>query len=280
MNLSYRNKFTANILSQLWDKPLDKKDWFKINDESDSGEVEILIYDIIGWPWIEANELVSAMNDLKGRPITFGINSPGGDVVDAVAIYQAMKRHDAKVTVRIDSLAASSASIIAMGGKDVNAYKSSMVMIHNPWLFAIGNEFVMEEARDILREYGGIIQDIYADRASIGKKQIKQLMDGDEKRDGTWMKAKIAKENGFIDNIIEGSGEKTKNDFSLSIFAGVPDEILDNDEPEIRKAEKALRDAGFSRNRAKALLAGCQNGHQRDADKLNDLNSILQSIKA
>lgn len=257
MRLSYRNNINAKILSSLYDKPLNAPNWYKINAEA-SDEVEILIYDVIGWPWLDANTLVSAMNEYKGRPLNFGINSPGGDVIDAIAIYQAMKRHDAKVTVRIDSLVASSASFIALGGDEVNAYKTSTFMIHNPWSIAAGNEFMMEEMKDLLKQFGSQILDIYSEKASIGKKEIKQLMNGADKRDGTWMTASEAKEKGFIDNIIDGNS-KVKARLDMPIFSGMPDGIRalgdNNNDPTIRDAERALRDAGFSRAKAKAILA-------------------------
>jgi len=268
MNLSYRNHLTAVAVSSIFKKPLDRPEWFKVNAEK-SDEVEILIYEPIGWPWQDANMLVSAMGEHKGRPLLFAINSPGGDVVDAIAIYQAMKRHDAKVTVRIDSLAASSASVIAMGGSEILAYKTSTFMVHNPWLVAIGNEFVLEEARDIVKHFGARILDVYADRATVGKREIKQLMNGSEKRDGTWMTARDAKEKGFIDKIIDG-GENIRAGFDLSVFAGIPDEFMqsasdgwhESDDLTVRAAEKALRDVGFSQSRAKAMLAGSKQGEE------------------
>jgi len=243
--------------------------------------------------------LVNAMNKLKGKPLTFGINSPGGDVVDSIAIYQAMKRHDAKITVRIDSLAASSATIIALGGSEINAYKSSNFMIHNPWSIAVGNEFMMEEMKDVLKQFRLQITDIYSEKASVGKKDIKALMDGKDKRDGTWMTAKEAKEKGFIDNIIEGSG-KVKARLNIPIFSGLPDYIKilnENDELTIRDAEKALRDVGFSQTKSKALLArgwqeamkdlegeekhqGKEKGSapQRDAEIAQSLKSLISNM--
>jgi len=285
MNLRYRNSTNAKIMSALYEKPLDKPDWFKINDSAE--EVEILVYDAIGWPFLDANILVNKINEYKGRPITFGINSPGGDVIDAIAIYQAMRRHDAKITTRIDSLAASSASIIALGGENVTAYNTSTYMIHNPWSIAIGNEFAMEEMRDVLKQFGSQIVDIYSEKAKIGKREIKNLMNGDDKKDGTWMTGKEAQEKGFIDNIIEGKSG-VKANFNIPIFAGVPDSILslsDNDqsdEPNIRKVEKALRDVGgLSKSQAKVLLArGWQDAiaeDRCDAD-INELTELLKSI--
>jgi ATP-dependent protease ClpP protease subunit len=280
MKLRYRNERNAKILSTLYEKPLDKPDWFKINDEAE--EVEILVYDVIGWPWLDANMLVSQINEYKGRPLNFAINSPGGDVIDAIAILNAMKRHDAKVSVRIDSLAASSATIISMGGQEISAYKNSTFMIHNPWSIAIGNEFDMEEMRDILKQFGSQILDIYTEKATIGKRAIKSLMDGTDKRDGTWMTAKEAKEKGFIDNIIENDSQ-VKANLNIPIFSGIPDNIIQSNknEPTIRDAEKALRDVGLSNKEAKAILAGGWKGRgegQREVEQINEINDLIKSI--
>ena len=281
MKLSYRNDRNARILSSLYDKPLDKPDWFKIN--ADIGEeVEILVYDAVGWPWLPAEMLVDKMNEYKGRPLVFGINSPGGDVIDSIAIYQAMKRHDATVRTRIDSIAASSASVIALGGEEVLAYKSSTFMVHNPWTIAIGNAYDMEEVRDILKMFGSQFLDIYLDKASIGKRAIKALMDGKEKRDGTWMEASEAKEHGFIDRIIDGES-KVKARLSMPLFAGMPDDVFkqgNQKATDIRSAEKALRDVGFSQAKAKAILSRGWNGNQRDAESIKDADGCLKSLMA
>lgn len=288
MNLSYRTKANATFMAKLWGKPLDKKDWFKINAEVGE-EVEILIYDIIGWPWLDANLLVSAMAEYKGRPINFAINSPGGDLVDAIAIYQAMQRHDAKITTRIDSLAASSASVLAMGGEEVSAYKSSTFMMHNPWLMTIGNEFAHAEAIDILKQYGTILVGLYSEKAKVGKREIKSLMNGTDKRDGTWLTANEAKEKGFVDSIIEGRTGKLKNHFNLSVFAGAPGMSGGGGDVTVREAEKILRDAGISNKRAKELLAGCLNPEPSPDDgrrdvgnqaEMDEILSMIQSIKA
>jgi ATP-dependent protease ClpP protease subunit len=270
MNLSYRTEINAKFISSLYKKPLDKPDWFEINAES-GDEVEILIYDVIGWPFIDANILVTQMNEYKGRPLNFAINSPGGDVSDGIAILNAMKRHDAKVSVRIDSMAASIATVIAMGGEEISAYKNSSFMIHHPWTIGIGNYFMMDEIRDILKQFSGQILDIYTERASIGKREINSLMDGKDKRDGTWMTAKEAKEKGFIDKVIE-SDSKVKANMNIPIFSGIPDEFRISDSPTIRDAERALREAGLSENRAKAVLAGgwqSNSENQRDVDVSN-----------
>ena len=259
MNLSYRNQISANAISRIWNKPLDRSDWYKI--EALSGEsVEIIIYDVIGWPFNDAAELVRVVADFRGKPILARINSPGGDLVDSIAIYQAFREHG-NVTTRIESLAASSAGLLVLGGKDRQAYSSSTFMMHEPWLVTIGNMYSHEEDLDILSQFSTKLVDLYAENSSVGKREAKQLMKGEDKRDGTWLTAELAREKGFITTILK-SGKAAKATFDLSIFAGAPGDVLDDiKDPKIFTGfdvEKTLRDAKAPKGFAKAAAAACR----------------------
>lgn len=248
MKLAYRNQRNAEIISRFWNKPLDKPEWFEVKAQAEN-EAEILIYDVIGWPFIPAEDFVNRLTDFGAMDLTIRINSPGGDVFDALAMYNAMRSYKGKITVRIESLAASSASIIALAGREIQAYKNAMMMIHEPWTIAVGNQYDFVDIADLLGKIGGNLLDIYADNSNIGKRTIKEMM-----KDETWFTAREMKEKGLINTIIEGDGVKAK--FDLSIFSRTPD----NFEPEDggkqlspREIERALRDAGASRNFAKAV---------------------------
>lgn len=253
MKLSYRNQRNAEIIASHWKKPLNKPDWFTVNNlESDTPE--IFIYDVIGWPFNDINELVRALSDMKGKTPLARINSPGGDVFDGFALYNAFSSHQGGVNVRIESLAASIASVIAMGGKKVEAYPNAMLMVHNSWTVVAGNRAELIETADLLEKIDGNILDSYTKKTKIGKREMRDMMDA-----VTWMTAKEMKEKGFIDSIIDGKAAKAQ--FDLSIFANCPDELRgEGRELTERDAERALRDAGFSRHKAKALLAGRSQG--------------------
>ena len=250
MNLKYRNQRNAEATAKYWNKSLEKPDWYKIEALSDD-ETEIIIYDYIGWPFNDAGEFVRGLAEIKTATIKVRINSPGGDVFDAVAIFNALQSHKSKIITRIESLAASAASFIALAGKEVQAYKNAMMMIHASWVFAAGNQYNLREIADILDKIDGNMVDIYAANSAVGKKEIREMMKAE-----TWMDAKEMKEKGFIDTIIDGKAAKAQ--FDLSIFANYPDCLTGNKDRELteRDAEKVLRDAGFSRHKAKALLAG------------------------
>jgi len=274
MKLVYRTKAVAKAISGIYNRPLDKFDWYEIKAQADD-EAEILIYDFIGWPFNDAGELVRALADMRGKKITVRINSPGGDVFDSMAIYNAFTSHDAKITTRAEALAASAASIILLAGKEVQAYQNAMLMIHEPLALVVGNQHEMREMADILAKVNENMVDIYTKQSSAGKKEVRDMLKAE-----TWLTAKEAKEKGFIDTILDGKAVKAT--FDLSMFANVPDELRpdDNDkEPTIRDIEKALRDVGLSQSKAKALLSGGWRETGGDAEQLIEIKNLLtQSI--
>lgn len=247
--LSYRNERNARFISAYYGKPLDKPDWYKIEAVSDD-EGDILLYSYIGWPFNDEREFIQALAGMKQSKITIRINSEGGDVWSANAIHNAIKAHPSKPITRIESLAASAASYIAVAGSQKQAYKNATMMIHEPMTGMYGNQYELRETADILQQVSEGMIEMYADNTNVGKRELKDMLKAE-----TWMNAKTMKEKGFIDTIIE-SGKGAKAEFDLSIFANLPDEFLEEGgEPAIRKYEKALRDVGASKSEAKSILA-------------------------
>lgn len=253
MKLAYRNPKNAVAVAAYWGKSLDKPDWYSINAAA-GDEAEIFIYDVIGWPYNDAGELVRMMAGMRDKPITARINSPGGDVFDGMSIYNAFANHPGGVTVRIEGLAASIASIVAMAGRKVEAYQNTMVMIHNAWMGVVGDHNFMREMADVIEKISGQMLDVYVGKAKTGKREMKQMMD-----DETFMTAQEAKEKGLIDTVL-ANGKGAKALFDLP-FSNVPECLrAEGSEPTEREIERALRDVGLSKNKAKkalALLAGC-----------------------
>jgi ATP-dependent Clp endopeptidase proteolytic subunit ClpP len=265
MNLKYRNQRNAEATARYWNKPIDKSDWYKIEALSEDS-TEVMIYDVIGWPFNDAGEIIRALAGIDTKTVTVRINSPGGDVFDSMAIFNALQSHKSKIVTRIESLAASAASFIALAGKEVQAYQNAMVMIHDPWVLAAGNQYDLREIADILEKISGNMVDIYSQNSKVGKKEIRDMLKAE-----TWFTAKEAREKGFIDTIIDGKAAKAQ--FDLSMFAHVPDGFTAEDhELTERDAEKALRDAGFSRAKAKALLAG----RSQDADGIDEVAAQIK----
>lgn len=135
--------------------------------------------------------------------ITVWINSPGGDVFAASQIYTMLMDHKGKVTVKIDGIAASAASVIAMAGGDVLMSPSSMIMIHNPMTMAFGWTDEMEQAMRVLEEVKESIINAYELKTGLSRNKISKLMDEE-----TWMNAKKAKELHFCDGILFKDGQE------------------------------------------------------------------------
>ncbi|MRR29813.1 Clp protease ClpP [bacterium] len=129
--------------------------------------------------------------------ITVWINSPGGDVFAASQIYNMLMDYNGKVTVKIDGIAASAASVIAMAGREVLMSPVSMLMIHNPMTLAFGDSEEMAKAIAMLEEVKESIINAYALKTKLSRAKLAHLMDAE-----TWFNAKKALEMGFIDSIM------------------------------------------------------------------------------
>jgi ATP-dependent Clp protease protease subunit len=135
--------------------------------------------------------------------ITLWINSPGGDVFAAAQIYNLLMDYPHDVTVKIDALAASAASVIAMAGTKVYMSPVAMLMIHNPATIAIGDSEEMQKAIDMLSEVKESIMNAYEIKSGLSRAKISKLMDAE-----TWMNAKEAKKLGFADEILFSGSEQ------------------------------------------------------------------------
>ena len=147
--------------------------------------------------------------------LTVVINSPGGDVFAGLAIYNALVNHNGNVTVRVDGLAASIASVIAMAGDKIIMSPGSMIMIHRPSVYAAGTVDDMEKAKDVLLKIEEGITPIYAKRTGLSDEKITELLEAE-----TWMLADKAVELGFADEVSEAP-EKQKQDEGLQNAMGM-----------------------------------------------------------
>lgn len=147
--------------------------------------------------------------------LTVVINSPGGDVFAGLAIYNALVNHNGNVTVRVDGLAASIASVIAMAGDKIIMSPGSMIMIHRPSVYAAGTVDDMEKAKDVLLKIEEGITPIYAKRTGLSDEKIAELLEAE-----TWMLADKAVELGFADEVSEAP-EKQKQDEGVQNAMGM-----------------------------------------------------------
>ena len=131
-------------------------------------------------------------------PVTIWLNSPGGDCIAASQIYSMLMDYKGDVTVKIDSIAASAASVIAMAGTKVLMAPTALMMIHNPATTAFGDHADMRKAIEMLDEVKESIINAYEIRTNLTHTQLSHMMD-----DTTWMNAKKAIELGFADGLLE-----------------------------------------------------------------------------
>ena len=146
-------------------------------------------------PQLFKDELMSGSGN-----ITVWINSPGGDCVAAVQIYNMLMDYKGDVTVKIDGIAASAASVIAMAGTKVLVSPVSMLMIHNPMTAAFGNSDEMQKAIEMLGSVKDSIINAYEIKTGLSRAKLSHLMDAE-----TWMDANKAVELGFADEIMKRS---------------------------------------------------------------------------
>ena len=171
--------------------------WVRDSDEGRTLYLNGVISEETWWgdevtPKMFKDELLAGTGD-----ITVWINSPGGDVFAAAQIYNMLMDYTGKVTVKIDGLAASAASVIAMAGGDVYMSPVSMIMIHNPSTIAIGDSEEMLRAKALLDEVKESIINAYELKTGLSRTKLSHLMDAE-----SWMNANKAIELGFADKIM------------------------------------------------------------------------------
>lgn len=177
-----------------------KVDWYAIRNEADS-VTEIFIYEEIGYWGITSDDFVKDLSNINAKTINLRINSPGGSVFDAIAIYNALVQHPATVNVYVDALAASAASVIAMAGDTVTMMVGSQLMIHDAIGIAIGNPAMLQDYTDWLNGQSDNIASIYAMRSdSLDTAGWREKMIAE-----TWLFADEAVQLGLADEIYSGS---------------------------------------------------------------------------
>lgn len=188
--------------------------WFRINALTDT-KAEVLVFGEIGWE-VQASEFAKALADVDADELVVRINSPGGDVYEGLAIMNALRGHPSSVTTVIEGLAASAASVIAIGGGDrVIARPSSEVMIHEAWTFSQGNASDLERTMADLNRVSANLAQIYADKAGTDADMWRAAMQAE-----TWFTAAEAVDAGLVDEVLDArEGKKAlAGTFNMSKF--------------------------------------------------------------
>lgn len=184
-------------------------------------------------------------------PVTIWLNSPGGDCIAASQIYSMLMDYKGDVTVKIDGIAASAASVIAMAGTKVLMAPTAMMMIHNPATAAFGDHVDMQKAIEMLDEVKESIINAYEIKTSLPHKQLARMMD-----ETTWMNARKAVELGFADGVLEDTKRASTDDEAFEF------------------SSKAVENAIMNKIAAKCKAAPTPTGRSVD-----ELKAKLQAIK-
>ena len=185
---------------------------------------QIMLYGTVGETFFgdgfTARDVVNALAKVKGKDVSVRINSGGGIADEGTAIYNSLKNHDGKISVFIDGVAASAASLIAMAGETITMRLGSTMMIHDPMIFAMGNAEDLAKAIDALDTMGNSMAEVYAERTGRPVAEIRNEM-----RDEIWLTPDEAVNKGYADatdttDAIEASA------FDYRAYARAPDRIV------------------------------------------------------
>lgn len=204
------------------------KRWYEIRNEAKDKPAEILIYDTIGketdW-WsgettgVGAEDFINEVKALgESRDLIVGINSRGGNIWDGLAIYNFLSRHKGGVTTRIDGIAGSIASVIALAGKEVHMPETAQFMIHDPSTIAVGGVEDMQKAIQALHSGKQTIIAAYMKKTRRSEAEISEKMTAE-----TWFTGREAKAFGFVDSLTNQT--PIFNSLDLSCFKRVPEAL-------------------------------------------------------
>ena len=191
-----------------------KKFWNWVKDEDTGSRTLYLNGTIAEETWFEDDVTPKAFKDelnAGAGDIVIWINSPGGDCVAASQIYTMLMDYKGNVTVKVDGIAASAASVVAMAGTTVLMAPTALMMIHNPLTVAIGDSAEMQKAIDMLSEVKESIINAYEIKSGQSRTKISHMMDAE-----TWLNANKAVELGFADGILEDEKKKQLGDLEAS----------------------------------------------------------------
>lgn len=226
----------AKVTSELSPAALER--WDGGIKAANSSDNTISIFDVIGSDYwgegVTANRIAGALRSMNGEDVTVSINSPGGDLFEGLAIYNQLREYSGKVTVKVLGIAASAASIIAMAGDDVQIGRGAFLMIHNCWVYAVGNRHDLARAAQDMEPFDRAMQDIYSARSGLDAATVSGMMDNE-----TYIGGNDAVEKGFADRLLSA------------------DEISDGDESPaaaLRKLDALLAKANTPRSERRKLL--------------------------
>jgi ATP-dependent protease ClpP protease subunit len=201
----------------------------------------ISVFDVIGADWygdgVTASRIAAALRSIGGADVTVNINSPGGDMFEGLAIYNLLREYEGKVTVKVLGLAASAASIIAMAGDEVQIGRGAFLMIHNCWVYAMGNRHDLQQIAADMVPFDKAMNDIYGARTGLDAVTIDAMMNAE-----TYIGGSDAVEKGFADRLLAADEIADGDDSPAAALRKLDAMLAKTDAPrsERRKLLKAL----------------------------------------
>ncbi|RWF70251.1 MAG: Clp protease ClpP [Mesorhizobium sp.] len=200
---------------------------------------------------ITARRVSAALRSIGDREVVVNINSPGGDFFEGLAIYNLLREHKQKVTVKVLGMAASAASVIAMAGDRVEVPRAGFLMIHNTWVLAVGDRHDLRDFADVLEPFDSAAAEVYAARSGLDTKEIGKMMDKE-----TWIGGQAAVDKGFADALLPADQvtKDAKAQGELGVNAAA------------RRVEMILAKAGLPQADRKRLISELKSGTRDVAD--------------
>lgn len=258
------------------------KSWYQIKNKSE-GVADISLHDEIGIWGVSAKDFINDLRSHKGvNTINLSIHSPGGNMLDGLAMYNALKGADAKIFGKVEGIAASAASLVLMAADVIEMPEDSYLMIHNPWGGAFGESDDLRDYADVMDKLKGSAINIYSKKTNISNEEISDMMD-----DATWMNATEAHEKGFIDTISDAIDVAAKVSVFNKYFKEMPVNHADKIDEinSIKDFERCLRESGsFSRAMATKLASRAKVIFQSEPEEFPDadcreLETALMQMK-
>lgn len=211
----------------------------QVNNSTENDAVEMYLYGTIrkGYWWddeddcISAKRVKNALGDLKDKDINIHINSGGGDVFESIAICNLLKQHGGNITIVVDALAASGASVICMAADKVVMPKNSMMMIHKAWTWTDGNADELRKVAADLDKMDNAVLASYKDRFVGTEEELKALI-----KESSWFTAEECKSLGFCDEILDeqqDSEEPKNEDIKNSILNKYMNKVKEPQDPKL-----------------------------------------------
>lgn len=232
----------------------------------------ISIYDVIGedfWTGegVTSKRIAGALRRIGNQDVVVNVNSPGGDFFEGIAIYNLLREHPAKVTIKVLGLAASAASIIAMAGDEIQISEVGFLMVHNAWAVAVGNRHDFAETAATLEPFDDAMASLYATRAGVDKAAAASWMDEE-----TWFNGSRAVEVGLADGLLPSSQVSESTEQSTKSLAAA------------RRVEAALAKQGLPRSERRSLIGELSRhavaAGDRSAVASDELKAAIEQLRS